>query len=93
MRRRHIEVFGRVQGVGFRWFASRWASQLNLTGWVCNREEGRVEMEVQGEETGVQAFLEAVSQGPPFARVEQVESRLCPLEEEERTFHVRDGWT
>ena len=48
--RKHIVFYGRVQGVGFRYYAVNKANQLGLTGWVKNLPDGTVEMEVQGEE-------------------------------------------
>ena len=48
MVRRHIYFSGRVQGVGFRFQASWAAKRLDLTGWVRNLDDGRVEMEVRG---------------------------------------------
>jgi acylphosphatase len=46
---RHIWFSGRVQGVGFRWTAQRIASRYELTGYVRNLDDGRVEMVAQGE--------------------------------------------
>ena len=51
--RRHIRFFGRVQGVGFRYHAMYSARNFNLTGWVANRSDGSVEMEVQGPEAAI----------------------------------------
>ncbi len=47
--RKHIQFYGRVQGVGFRYHATYKARFLGLTGWVRNCYDGTVEMEVQGE--------------------------------------------
>ena len=49
----HIYFDGRVQGVGFRFTAQIFASQLQLTGWVRNLDDGRVEAEAQGTEVQV----------------------------------------
>jgi len=46
--RKHIYFYGRVQGVGFRYYAVQKAGQLGLAGWVRNRYDGSVEMEVEG---------------------------------------------
>ena len=54
--RRHFLFAGRVQGVGFRFELMHLAERLGLTGWVCNRSDGSVEAEVQGEEARI-AFL------------------------------------
>lgn len=48
--RKHIIFYGRVQGVGFRYYSVYKARALGLTGWVRNLYDGSVEMEVQGEE-------------------------------------------
>ena len=50
MIRKHIFFTGRVQGVGFRYQSAAIARSMGLTGWVRNLSDGRVEMEVQGEE-------------------------------------------
>lgn len=55
--RKHIYFSGRVQGVGFRYTATYLARPLDLTGWVKNLWDGRVEMEVQGQEAAIQRFL------------------------------------
>ena len=47
---KHIFFYGRVQGVGFRYYAVQKANQLGLTGWVKNLYDGSVEMEVEGQE-------------------------------------------
>ncbi|MCD8241065.1 MAG: acylphosphatase [Lachnospiraceae bacterium] len=47
--RKHIRFYGRVQGVGFRYYSTYKAQFLGLTGWVRNCDDGSVEMEVQGE--------------------------------------------
>lgn len=90
--RRYIEVFGMVQCVGFRFFADRSAAGLGLSGWVRNRDDGAVEMEIQGDGASVEAFIGAVSQGPRYARVERISVRERPVEEGEGAFHVRDAW-
>ena len=51
--RKHIYFYGRVQGVGFRYYAVQKAVQLGLAGWVRNRYDGSVEMEVEGAETDI----------------------------------------
>ncbi len=73
-----VRVTGVVQGVGFRWFARQLARRYGLAGWVKNREDGTVEIAADGLDADVQAFLSGVRQGPPGARVAEVEVR--PLE-------------
>ena len=89
MVRLYIRVSGRVQEVGFRWFTSMTAARLNLTGWVRNREDGDVEMEVQGDEGPVEDFVRAVSRGPRYAVVENMERHPLVPEPGERSFHER----
>ena len=58
-----LEVFyeGRVQGVGFRWSVRHIAKGFDVTGWIRNLEDGRVQMRVSGAEEEVRAFLEAIA--------------------------------
>ena len=57
MVRKHIYFSGDVQGVGFRYRSCYIAQSLGLTGWVENLWDGRVEMEVQGDENSIQQML------------------------------------
>jgi len=85
-------VSGRVQGVGFRWFAQREASRLGLGGWVANEADGSVRCEVTGPRPAVEAFIASLHEGPPSARVERVEVHDRPAPA--RTsggFEVRSG--
>ena len=72
-------VYGRVQGVGFRWFVERAGNQLKLTGWVRNLPDGCVELEVEGSEFKVEAFLEEVGRGPISARIDSVATSEKPV--------------
>jgi acylphosphatase len=71
--RRRIIVRGRVQGVGFRWFAREHARMLRLSGWVKNRPDGMVELEVEGPQERVEEFLRHVAEGPDGAVVAGIE--------------------
>ena len=59
-----LRVFyeGNVQGVGFRWSVQHIAKGFDVTGWVRNLSNGRVELQVSGEEDEVRAFLEGIAQ-------------------------------
>ncbi|HXN76460.1 MAG TPA: acylphosphatase [Gemmatimonadaceae bacterium] len=68
----HLEVRGRVQGVGFRWYVMRIARDLGVAGWIRNRPDGIVELAAAGERAALTKLEAAVSAGPPGARVEEV---------------------
>jgi acylphosphatase len=71
--RLHVRIHGRVQGVGFRWFAREEARRLGLSGWVTNRPGGDVEVEAGGEATSLERLRRALEVGPPGAQVERIE--------------------
>src|SRR5262245_55191721 len=71
--RAHILVSGRVQGVGYRAFAHRVATQRGLVGGVRNLDDGRVEVDVEGDRAEIEAFLLELKIGPPAARVSNVD--------------------
>ena len=74
MRSVRLRITGRVQGVGYRAWAIETARSLGLRGWVRNRADGSVEMLVTGNDrTAVAAMIKAAREGPPAARVEQIE--------------------
>ena len=74
-KRIHVVCRGRVQGVYFRASARREARQNGLSGWVKNRNDGAVEMIVEGEEDAVKDFLAWAQHGPSTARVDKVETK------------------
>ncbi len=78
-----ILVSGRVQGVGFRWFARQAAREVGgLTGRVRNLADGRVEVEMAGETGKLDALRERLRQGPPGARVSGLEEQeISPVPE------------
>ena len=74
-----LQVFfeGHVQGVGFRWTVRHIAKGFDLTGWVRNLIDGRVEMQLSGEEAEVRAFLDAIGQSELRALIrKQTENKL-----------------
>lgn len=68
----HLEVRGRVQGVGFRWYIVDMARELQLAGWVKNKADGNVELAAAGKGDALARLEAAVTAGPPGARVEEV---------------------
>ena len=74
----HLEVRGRVQGVGFRWYVVEKAQELKLAGWVRNKSDGKVEIAAAGRPDALVSFEAAVKSGPRGARVEEVRA-LSPV--------------
>lgn len=85
----HIVISGRVQGVGFRMYAVDQAEELNLTGWVRNRDDGCVEVVAEGEETDVDAFVEWCKSGPESAEVSATRVTFSEPNEEFDAFTIR----
>ena len=71
--RAHVFVSGRVQGVSFRWQTQRKAQDLELTGWVRNLWDGRVEAIFEGDKDTVQQAVYWCYRGDPPASVEDVD--------------------
>ncbi len=69
----HAYISGIVQGVGFRYFAYKWAKRLGISGYVRNLRDGRVEVEAEGEENILREFIKKLEEGPLGAVVEKVE--------------------
>ena len=77
---RHFLISGRVQGVYFRGSARAAAFELNVTGWVRNLDDGRVEAVACGEAGALDAFARWLAHGPPHARVSDVDARGIELQ-------------
>ena len=82
-------VHGRVQGVGFRFFAQLRASELGLTGYVRNRWDGAVEVVAEGEEDAVRRLLGELRVGPRSAIVDRVDVQWGDYTGEFKYFGVR----
>ena len=67
-----IKVLGRVQGVGYRYFAQRTATKFGLKGWVKNTVDGNVLITVQGDETDIETFCDYLRIGPDLSRVDKL---------------------
>jgi acylphosphatase len=70
---RRFVLSGRVQGVGFRYFAHDLASAEGLSGFVRNLPDGRVEAYVEGEQESVLRFEGRIRRGPAGARIDDVQ--------------------
>lgn len=92
---RKLTLYGRVQGVGMRWFAVTRASHLSLDGWVRNCADGSVDMEFQGSRTAVETMTDLMHRGAPYSRVTRIDQQELPVDERlrGRGFTVRsDRW-
>ena len=79
--RKHIFFYGRVQGVGFRYYAVQKANQLGLTGWVKNLYDGSVEMEVEGQEEWIDQLI-IFLQNRTYIWIERIDAKKIPLQQE-----------
>ena len=68
----HFLIRGRVQGVGFRWFVHREASELNLRGWVRNTDRGEVEVVAAGDPADLNELRTELRKGSRGSRVDAV---------------------
>lgn len=78
---RRWRVRGRVQGVGFRYFAQRAAVELGLTGYARNLDDGRVEVYAVGPEEKLSELAGMLHRGPRWAEVRGVEEQEAPVQQ------------
>jgi acylphosphatase len=90
----HFLVQGRVQGVGFRWFVQREATELELRGWVRNTDEGDVEIVAAGSPQDLAELRASLKRGPRGSRVDRVIEHT--LEDNEArdldAFQIEGAW-
>jgi len=89
MRKRYL-IEGGVQGVGFRYFTSRLANRLGLTGWVRNLPDGRVEVLADGDPALLSQFEAELRRGPGMASVTNLLGTEIPDQSERfNSFEIR----
>jgi acylphosphatase len=86
---RQLMISGRVQGVGFRFFAEDAAAREGVHGWVRNLPDGRVEAWIEGDSESVDRVEAALRRGPAGARVEDVAVQDVPPTHRATGFTVR----
>ena len=89
MIRYSIIVTGRVQGVGFRYFAQLTACKLNLTGWCKNLMDGNVQIEAQGNKDNILSFIAAIKAGNNFCKVYDINIRKVEVITNEKNFMIK----
>jgi len=89
IKRISIIISGRVQGVGFRYFTRDIAGEMNLTGYIRNSCDGRVEIEVQGDSEMLDLFVEKLRVGPQLSRVTSYTTSDMSIIEHESEFIIR----
>ena len=82
-------VVGRVQGVGYRNFVLRKASQLRLAGFVMNLRDGRVRVRVEGPRAAIEELARELEKGPPLAAVDSVDVTWRPRSGRFSAFAIR----
>ena len=89
MKRVHLLISGRVQGVAFRYYTIEEADRLGVLGWVRNLPDGRVEVVAEGEPERIEAFARWCHRGPALARVDEVKMETPEATGEFRRFDIR----
>ncbi len=87
--RLHFKIYGRVQGVGFRYYIYLKAREIEIRGWVKNTSGGTVEGEVEGDRETLENFLEWAKRGPGWAKVERVEEKWEEAKNDFKDFKIK----
>ena len=70
---RLIRIHGKVQGVGYRFFATRVARRLGLKGTIENNRDGSVDAVVEGDKDVIDDWIEELKEGPRYAEVTKID--------------------
>jgi acylphosphatase len=89
---RKYRISGRVQGVGFRYFAERAARAIGVSGYVKNCADGTVEVYAIGDASALEALKHQLTEGPRSAQVEKVEESEMPVKGSYKGFEIEGGW-
>lgn len=85
----HLVIIGRVQGVGFRFFVRQKALELNLGGWVRNKMDGSVEIEVEGHSDIIDIFIDLLKLGNGYSRIDRIFRSELPELQEYQSFFIK----
>jgi len=84
-----IQVTGRVQGVGYRYFTERAAREHDVRGWSMNMPDGSVRLEVEAEKAAFERFLADLREGPSMSDVRDVSVTYMPYQGKYKGFSIR----
>jgi acylphosphatase len=85
-------IKGRVQGVGYRYFADRVASELGIDGYVKNLWDGNVEVYAIGDAVAMEELKRQLAEGPRSARVTSIDESDEPVDKRYNRFTLEGGW-
>ena len=88
-KRLHLVIHGKVQGVGYRAWVYECASQLQLSGWVQNIENSRVEILAEGFSKNLSSLLQSCFTGPKRAQVTSIEENWLEFQDAWQDFSIR----
>ena len=80
---------GRVQGVGFRYSTKNLAKGFDVLGWVKNLPDGRVELQIQGDEEELDEFIQELQDSPLGHHIQEQEERTVPLVDNVHGFSIQ----
>ena len=86
---KYVQIGGRVQGVGFRYFTRKNAERIGITGWVRNLPGGNVEAVIQGTQKQVEEMMALLHKGPQYSHVSNVDVIELESADEFQSFEVR----
>ena len=85
-----VFISGCVQGVGYRKFVKKHATEIGLAGWVRNLSDKRVEMMFQGDKRAIEGIMQFCTKGPFLSEVENVELTWEKTDKAFSGFHIVD---
>ena len=85
-------ISGRVQGVGFRFFAEKWAAHLGVHGCVKNLWDGNVEVYAIADPVTLEEFKRQLAEGPRSAHVTGIDESDVPVDKRYNRFVIEDMW-
>ena len=88
MKKIHITILGKVQGVGFRYWLYQKSKERNVNGWVKNKITGEVEAILIGNPKDVDEIIELCKSGPPSSKVTNIKTQNYKQEYFKKSFYI-----